>query len=127
MRLKLTSVLTTEVQLRAGAQGVDYVDHQAVGGSPKRQWPGGDQQGHHVEEVRQVGGHVQGVVEGKHEHVARQDGDVVPHEVLLQCGRRRQASFVYDLAHSTNHLPRRIKQSLSLRLTVSPWTYLFVA
>ncbi len=58
---------------------MDDVDHQTVGGGSKGQRPGGYQQGHHMEQVRQVGCNIQGVVEGKHEHVPRQDGDVIPH------------------------------------------------
>lgn len=89
---------------------MDDVDDQAVGGGPEGQRPCGHQQGHHVEQVGQVGGDVQGVVEGQHEHVAGQDGDVVPHQVLLQRGRRRQARLVYDLTHPTDDLPQRRTQ-----------------
>lgn len=88
---------------------MDDVDDQAVGGGPEGQRPGGHQQGHHVEQIGQVGGDVQGVVEGQHEHVASQDGDVVPHQVLLQRGRWRQARLVYDLTHPTDNLPQRTK------------------
>lgn len=72
-------VLTAEVELWAGAQWVDDVDDQAVGGGPEGQRPGGYQQGHHMEQIGQVGRNIQGVVEGQHEHVACQDGDVIPH------------------------------------------------
>lgn len=102
--------LTTEIELGAGAERVDDVDHQAVCGSPEGEWPRGDQQGHNMEQVRQVGRDVQRVVERQHEHVASQDGDVVPHQVLLQRRRRRQAGLVYDLTHSTDHLRRSTRQ-----------------
>lgn len=91
---------------------MDDVDDQTVGGGPQRERPRGYQQGHHVEQVGQVGRHIQRIVEGQHEHVAGQDGDVVPHQVLLQSGRRRQARLVDDLTHPTNHLPRRIIPTL---------------
>lgn len=87
---------------------MDDVDNQTVGGGPKGQRPSGYQQGHHVEQVWQVGCNIQGIVEGQHEHVACQNGNVVPHQVLLQCGRWRQARLVYDLTHPTNNLPQRI-------------------
>lgn len=61
-----TPPLTAEVELRAGAQRVDDVDDQAVGGGPEGQRPGGHQQGDHVEQVGQVRRNVQGVVEGQH-------------------------------------------------------------
>lgn len=80
--------LTAEAQLGACAEGVDDVDNQAMRGCPKRQRPRGHQQGHNMEEVGQVSGDIQRVVEGQHEHVPGQDGDVIPHQVLLQrwCG-----------------------------------------
>jgi len=49
-----------------------------------------------------VSGHVQAVVERQHEQVARQNGDVVPVNVLLQQRRRRGASSVQHL----NKTPR---------------------
>lgn len=80
--------LTAEAQLRARAEGVDDVDNQAMRGCPKRQRPCGHQESHNMEEVGQVSGDIQRVVEGQHEHVPGQDGDVIPHQVLLQrwCG-----------------------------------------
>lgn len=86
---------------------MDDVDNQTMGGRPKRQWPSGYQQGHHMEQVGQVSCNIQGIVEGQHEHITCQDGDVVPHQVLLQCGRWRQAGLVYDLTHPSNHLSQR--------------------
>ena len=58
---------------------MDDVDDQTMGGRPKRQRPCSYQQGHHVEQVGQVGCNIQGVIEGQHEHVACQDGNIVPH------------------------------------------------
>lgn len=83
---------------------MDDVDDQAVRGSAERQRAGGHEQGDHVKEVGQVGSHVQGVVEGQHEHVAGEDGNVVPHEVLLQRGCGGQAGLIDDLAHAPDHL-----------------------
>lgn len=88
---------------------MDDVDDQAVGGGPQGQWPGGYQQGHYMEQVGQVGRNVQGVVERQHEHVASQDGDVVPHQVLLQRGCRRQARLVDYLTHPTDNLAQRVR------------------
>lgn len=85
---------------------MDDVDDQTVGRGPEGQRPRSYQQGHHVEQVGQVGRNVQGIVEGQHEHVACQDGNVVPHQVLLQRRRWRQARLVYDLTHPTNNLPQ---------------------
>lgn len=48
--------------------------------------------------------HVQGVVEGEHEHVPSQNGNVIPHQVLLQRGRGGQAGLVNDFTHPPNHL-----------------------
>lgn len=100
--------LTTEVELRAGAEGVDNVDDQTVSGGPEGQRPSGYQQGYHMEQIRQVGCHIQRVVEGQHEHVASQDGNVIPHQVLLQCWRWGQTRLVDDLTHPPNDLPQRI-------------------
>lgn len=47
-----TAVLTTEVELWAGAEGVDDVNNQTVCRSPEGQWPSGYKQGHYVEQVR---------------------------------------------------------------------------
>lgn len=105
-RVDKVCFLTSEVELGAGAERVDYVDDQAVCGGAEGQGAGGHQQSDHVEQVGQVSGHVQRVVEGQHEHVTGQDGDVIPHQVLLQGGRGRQARLVDDLTHSANHLVR---------------------
>lgn len=83
---------------------MDDVDDQAVGGGSERQRPGGYEQRHHMEQVRQVGRHVQGVVKGQHEHVPGQDGDVVPHQMLLQRRGRGQTSLIDDFTHAADHL-----------------------
>lgn len=83
---------------------MDDVDHQTVGGGAKGQRPGGYQKGHHMEQVGQVCRHIQRVVEGQHEHVAGQDGNVIPHKVLLQGGSWRKAGLVDDLTHPTDNL-----------------------
>ena len=114
--------LTAEVQLGAGAERVDDVDDQPVRGGAEGQRPGGHQQCHHVEEVGQVGRHVQRVVEGQHQHVARQDGDVVPHQVLLQGGRGRQAGLIDDLTHPTDHLGTEGGAGQSSGATLQPLT-----
>lgn len=103
----MCGLLTTEVELGAGTEGVDYVDDQAVCGGAEGQGAGGHQQSDHVEQVGQVSGHVQRVVEGQHEHVTGQDGDVIPHQVLLQGGRGRQTRLIDDLTHADDHLPDR--------------------
>ena len=59
-----------------------------------------------MKEVGQMGSHVQRVVERQHQHVTRQDGDVIPHEVLLQCRCGGQAGLIDDLAHSTDDLEK---------------------
>ena len=53
-----------------------------------------------------MGCHVQRVVERQHQHVTCQDGDVVPHEVLLKCRCGGQAGLIDDLAHSTDDLEK---------------------
>lgn len=107
--------LTAEIELRAGAERVDDVDDEAVGGGAQRERPCGHQQRHHVKQVRQVSRHVQQVVEGQHEHVACQDGNVVPHQVLLQRRRRRQTRLVDDLAHADNHLDEEVRITAASR------------
>lgn len=86
---------------------MDDVDDQAVRGRPERQRSRGHQQGHDVEEVGQVGGHVQRVVEGEHEHVPGQDGDVIPHQVLFKGGCGGQTRLIDDFTHPNNHLWRK--------------------
>lgn len=83
---------------------MDDVDDETVSGSSKRKGPRGHQQSHDVEEVGEMSRHVQGVVEGQHEHVPRQDRDVVPHQVLLQRRRWRQTRLVNDFTHPADHL-----------------------
>lgn len=50
---------------------------------------------------------IQGVVEGQHEEISEQDGDVIPHQMLLQCRCRGHAGSVNQLedrTHSNNLL-----------------------
>ena len=61
-------------------------------------------EGGDVEEVGQVAHHVEAVVEGQHEQVARQVRDVVPHDVLLERRRRRHARLIDDAAQPPDHL-----------------------
>ena len=75
-----------------------------MGGGPHGDGPRADDEGGDVEEVGQVADHVEAVVEGEHEEVARQVGDVVPHDVLLQARRRRHACLVDDAAQPPDHL-----------------------
>lgn len=51
--------LLTEAQLGAGAQAVDDIDDQAMGGGSQGQGTSRHQQGHYVEEEGQVTGHIQ--------------------------------------------------------------------
>ena len=51
-----------------------------------------------------MAGHIQAVVEGEHEKVAGQVGDVVPHDVLLQLAGRGDASLVDNAAQAPDHL-----------------------
>ncbi len=62
-----------------------------------------------MEQVGQMSGHVQRVVEGEHEHITGQDGDVIPHQVLLKGGGGGQARLIDDLTHPANHLRDIIK------------------
>ena len=47
---------------------------------------------------------VERVVEGQHEEVSCEDGDVVPHQVLFQGRCRRRARLVYQLHHQNRNL-----------------------
>lgn len=53
-----------------------------------------------------MGCHVEGIVKGEHQHVAGKNGNVVPHQVLLQSRSRRQARLVDDFAHPSDDLQR---------------------
>lgn len=90
---------------------MDDVNDQAMGGGSEGQGSCSHQQSDHMEEVRQVGCHIQRVIKREHEHVTSQDGDIIPHQVLLQSRSRRQARLVNYLAHSSNHL-KKIKKTL---------------
>lgn len=116
--------LTAKVELRASAERVDDVNDEAVGGGAQRERPCGHQQRHHVKQVGQVSRHVQQVVEGQHEHVACQDGDVVPHQVLFQRRRRGQARLIDDLAHADNNLGKEVQITEGPRFkTLKPGVY----
>merc|ERR1719427_1465299 len=56
--------------------------------------------------VGQMARHVQTVVEGEHEEVAGQVGDVVPHDVLLQLAGGGDAGLVDYTAQPPDNLPR---------------------
>lgn len=83
---------------------MNRVDHKPVDGSTKTQRPGADQEGDDVKKERQVGGNVEAVVEREHQQVTGQDGDVVPHEVLLENGRRAGARLLEHPAQPGDHL-----------------------
>lgn len=101
--------LTAEVELWAGAERVNDVDNEAMRWRSEWQRAGGYQQSDDMEQVGQMSGHVQRVVEGEHEHITGQDGDVIPHQVLLKGGGGRQARLIDDLTHPANHLRDIIK------------------
>lgn len=94
------------MKLWTSAKRVNDVDDEPVSGSSEGKGPRGHQQSHHVEEVGEMCCHVQGVVEGEHEHVPSQNGNIIPHQVLLQRGRGGQTGLVNDFTHPPNHLKR---------------------
>lgn len=65
----LVKELTAKVELWTSAQRMNDVDDQAVGGSSKGKWTSGHQQGHYMEEVGEMRGHIEWVVKGEHQHV----------------------------------------------------------
>lgn len=83
---------------------MDDVDDETVSGSSERKGTSGHQQSDDVEEVGEMGSHVQGVVEGEHQHVTGENGNIIPHQVLLQRRSGRQTSLVDDFTHPPNHL-----------------------
>lgn len=59
------------------------VDDKSVRTGSHAEGPGADEKCDCVEQIWQVSGDIQTVVEGQHEQVAGQDGNVVPQNVLL--------------------------------------------
>lgn len=96
--------LLREDWLGAGAQRVDDVDDQAVGGGAHGDGSRAHQEGDNVEEVGQVARHVEAVVEGEHEKITGQVSYIVPHNVLLQLAGRRDAGLVDDTTQPPDHL-----------------------
>lgn len=76
-------ILTHKLWHGTGTERVNDVDDEAVRAGSHAEGPGADEKSDCVEQVRQVSGDVQTVVEGQHEQVAGQDGNVVPQNVLL--------------------------------------------
>lgn len=90
---------------------MDDVNDEAVCGGAQREWPCGYQQCHHMKQVGQMSCNIQQVIEGQHEHVACQDGNVIPHQVLLQRRRRGQARLIDDLTHADNDLGKEVQMN----------------
>lgn len=82
------------------------VDDESVCRSPHGHWTGADEERDYMKEIRQMPSHVQRVVKGEHEEVPRQNRDIVPHEMLLECWSGRRSSFV-------NHLTGKKKKKNS--------------
>lgn len=76
-------ILTQKLWHGTGAERVNDVDDEAVRTGSHAEGPGADEKRDCVEQIRQVTGDVQTVVEGQHEQVAGQDGNVVPQSVIL--------------------------------------------
>lgn len=76
-------ILTHKLRHGTGTQWVNDVDDKAVCTGSHAEGPGADEKGDCVEQIWQVTGDVQTVVEGQHEQVAGQDGNVIPQNVLL--------------------------------------------
>ena len=76
---------------------MDDVDDHAVRAGAQAQRTHADEQRGQVQQVRQVVGHVQPVVEGQHQQVARQDGDLGPVHVVLEPGGRRGTRLHHHL------------------------------
>lgn len=57
-----------------------------------------------MKQVRQMANDVEAIVERQHQQVSGQNGNVVPHEVLLEEMRWIGARLVHDATHAANHL-----------------------
>lgn len=106
---------------------MDDVNNEAMRGRSEGQRAGGHQQSDDVEQVGQMSGHVQRVVEREHEHVTGQYGDVVPHQVLLKGGGGRQARLIDDLTHSANHLRDEFIITCFCYIAILGLTFYFIA
>lgn len=82
----------------ASAQRMNGVDDKAMDGSTKAERPRADQECDDVEQKGQMRSNVQAVVERQHQQVSGQDGNVIPHEMLLEDSGWTGAGFLQDPA-----------------------------
>ena len=65
---------------------------------------GAEKESDDVPQVGQVVDDVERVVEREHEQIAKEDGDVRPHGLLLERGGRRQARLLDEAAETRDQL-----------------------
>ena len=98
--------LLAELRTRARAQTVYDVDDEAVHTCAQHERSRAHEQRDYVKEICQVADDVQGVVEREHEQIAEQYGDVGPHRVLLESGRRRGARLLDEATQTPDEFAR---------------------